>query len=83
MTVTLPVTLPAETGANATLNEVVCPAARVTGRPIEERLNPVPLTLTCEMVTLALPVLLRVTVCVALVPVVRLPKLKDVGFAES
>ena len=83
VTVTLPVTLPAEAGAKATLNEVVCPAARVTGKPIEDRLKPVPLAVICEMVTLALPVLLRVTVCVALVPVVRLPKLNEAGLAES
>lgn len=83
VTVTLPVTLPTAAGAKMTLKEVLCPAATVTGNPIEDRLKPVPLAVTCEMVTLAFPVLLIVTVCVALVPVVRLPKLKELGFAES
>jgi len=35
------------------------------------------------METLALPVLEMVTLCVALVPVVRLPKASDAGDAES
>ena len=83
VTVTLPVTLPAEAGAKATLNEVVCPAARVTGKPIGDRLKPVPLAVICEMVTLAFPVLLTVTVCVALVPMARFPKLNELGLAES
>jgi hypothetical protein len=46
-------------------------------------LNPAPLTLICEIETLEFPVLEIATLCVALVPVVRLPKLSDVGDAES
>ena len=42
-TLTVPETLPAAAGANATLNEAVCPADRVTGKLIADRLNPVPL----------------------------------------
>jgi len=82
-TVTLPARLPAEAGANVTLKEVDWPAARLSGSVIPPVLNPVPVALTCEMETLEFPVLEIVTLCVALVPVVRLPKLSDAGAAES
>jgi hypothetical protein len=82
-TVTLPARLPAIAGANVTLKEVDWPAARLSGRVIPLVLNPVPVALTCEMETLEFPVLEIVTLCVALVPVVRLPKLSDAGDAES
>ena len=82
-TVTLPARLPAEAGANVTLKEVDWPAARLSGSVIPLVLNPVPVALTCEMETLEFPVLEIVTLCVALVPVVRLPKLSDAGDAES
>jgi len=82
-TVTLPARPPAEAGANVALKEVDWPAARFSGSVIPLVLNPVPLALTCEMETLEFPVLEIVTLCVALVPVVRLPKLRAVGEAES
>ena len=82
-TVTLPARLPADAGANETLKDVDCPAARLSGSAIPLVLNPAPVALICEMETLELPVLEIVTLCVALVPVVRLPKLKDAGEAES
>ena len=82
-TVTLPGRLPVEAGANVTLKEVDCPAARLTGSVIPLVLKPVPVALICEMETLEFPLFEIVTLCVALVPVVRLPKLSDVGDAES
>jgi hypothetical protein len=82
-TVTLPARLPAEAGVNVTLKEVDWPAARFSGSVIPLVLNPVPVALTCEMEMLEFPVLEIVTLCVALVPVVRLPKLSDAGDAES
>jgi hypothetical protein len=82
-TVTLPGRLPVEVGANLTLSVADCPAARLRGSVIPLVLYPAPLTLICEMETLEFPVLEIVTLCVALVPVVRLPKLSDVGEAES
>ena len=82
-TVTLPARLPAEAGVNVTLKEVDWPAARFSGSVIPLVLYPVPAALTCEMETLEFPVLEIVTLCVALVPVVRLPKLSDAGDAES
>ena len=82
-TVTLPGRLPVEVGANVTLKEVDCPAARLRGSAIPPVLKPAPLALTCEMETLELPVLEIVTLCVVLVPVVKLPKLSEAGDAES
>jgi hypothetical protein len=46
MTDTLPVKLPADCGANVTLNDVPCPGISVTGSVIPETLNPVPLGVT-------------------------------------
>jgi len=82
-TATLPARLPAEAGANVTLKEVDWPAARFSGSVIPLVVKPAPVALTCEMETLEFPVLEIVTLCVALVPVVRLPKLSDAGDAES
>ena len=82
-TVTLPDRLPADAGANVAVKEVDCPTARLSGNVIPLTLKPVPLALTCEMETLEFPVLVTVKLCVALVPVVRLPKLSDVGFTDN
>ena len=82
-TVTLPERLPADAGANLTVKEVDCPTARLSGNTTPLVLKPVPLALTCEMDTVEFPLFVNVTVCEALVPVVRLPKLSDVGDAES
>ena len=81
--VTLPGRLPVEAGANMTVKEADCPTARLKGSAIPLVLNPVPLALICEMDTAEFPVFVKVTVCEALAPVVRLPKLSDVGFAAS
>ena len=78
MTVTLPERLPVVAGSKMTLNEVDCPAARVSGGVSPEIVKPAPASVSCEMETLALPVFARETVCVALVPVVRLPKPSEV-----
>ena len=82
-TVTLPERLPADAGANVAVKEADCPTARLSGNAIPLTLKPSPLSLTCEMETLELPVLVNVTVCAALVPLVRLPKLSEAGDAES
>jgi hypothetical protein len=54
--VTLPVTLPEVVGPNATVKLEVCAAASVSGNDIPLSLNPVPLTVALEIVTLVLPV---------------------------
>lgn len=55
--VTVPVTSPAAVGLNTTLKLVLAPDAKVTGVVIPLKLNPVPLTPTCEIVTVVPPVL--------------------------
>ncbi len=79
VTVTLPERLPVVAGSNVTLKEVDWPAATVSGSVQPETAKPVPDSAICERVTLALPVLARVTLCIVLVPVVMLPKLSDDG----
>ena len=83
LTATLPEKFPAVVGANVTLKEADCPAARVTGSAEPAALNPAPLMLICETDTLELPVFVKVTLCIPLVPVVMLPKLSEEGEAVS
>src|SRR5208283_1459856 len=66
-----------------TLNVVGCPAVRVSGTVIPATLNPAPLSLICEIVTLELPEFVTVTFCVVLVPVAMLPKPSAVGLVVS
>jgi hypothetical protein len=76
----LPFMLPAAVGANAMESATVWDGDRVTGvlPPVIE--NPAPLKVICEIITLELPVLVRLTVCAAEdVPAVMLPKLRLVG----
>ena len=80
---TLPARLPVEAGANVTLKDVDWPAARLSGSAMEEVEKPAPLALICEMDTLEFPVFEIVTLCEVLLPVARLPKLSEVGDAES
>lgn len=83
VTVTLPVRLPVLVGSKTALKDADCPAASVMGRVTPDVEKPVPLAAIFEILTLALPVFVNVTVCVVLVFVVTLPKLTDVGEAES
>jgi hypothetical protein len=78
-----PVTLPAELGPKTALNVVDWPAAMFTGAAIPEVLKPVPATVTEEIVTVALPPFVSVTVCELLVPVVTLPNAVLAGVAAS
>jgi hypothetical protein len=76
VTDTLPVTLPAAAGAKLAVKVADCPGARITPEtPVA--LNPAPETVTFEIVTLALPPFVSVTVCVLLFGMVTLPKLKE------
>ena len=82
-TVIDPVTLPAALGANTALNVAVLPAAIVSGVVIPVVLKPAPVTATDEIVTVALPPFVRVTVCELFVPVVTLPNAAVEGVAFS
>lgn len=78
----VPEKLPVVVGAKATLMEVDCPAERVRGRARPVTLNPLPVKVSCERVSAELPALVRITLWVALVPVVKFPKPSEVGDAE-
>jgi hypothetical protein len=80
---TLPLALPVAEGANCALKVVFCPAARVSGTDKPEMLKPVPAALAAEIVTLAVPELLNVKVCVPLLLTSTFPKLKLEGLAVS
>lgn len=60
---------------------MLAPAATVTGAVNPAMLNPVPLSVACEIARSAVPVFETFTVCVADVLTVRLPKLMAVGVA--
>jgi hypothetical protein len=51
----------------------------VSGRVSPLRLNPAPVTVACEIVRLAVPELVKVTLCEAVVPTRTLPKAMLVG----
>jgi hypothetical protein len=70
VTVAVPGNVPVEVGAKVTVNVVLCPAVNVTGVVIPEMLNPVPDAATAEMVALAPPVFLIVSVWFELCPTV-------------
>jgi hypothetical protein len=58
----LPVTLPLAAGANVTLRAADCPGVRIIPVAIPAALKPAPEMLTLEMVTLAVPALVKDTV---------------------
>src|SRR6266851_5113604 len=79
----LPLALPVAEGANCALKVVLPPAASVSGTDKPVMLKPVPEALAAEIVTLAVPELLNVRVCVPLLPTSTFPKLKLEGLAVS
>ena len=79
----LPVAFPATVGVNVTLKLAACPADNVTRGAEPLRVKPLPATLTCEMLTAALPVFVSVTLCVVLALRVWLPKLSEVALGVS
>ncbi len=81
VTVTVPVNVPADVGANFTVNVVLCPAVSVTGGVIPEMLYPVPVAATAEIVALVAPVFLIVSVWLELCPTVMFVYVKLVGDA--
>jgi len=71
----LPLTLPLDFGAKATLKLALCPAARVSGRAGPLRVKPDPVMVAWETVKLDPPELPSTSDCVALLPTRILPKL--------
>ena len=83
VTATLPLLVPLVRGLKETLNVALCPAVSVTGAEIPLTLNPVPLTATCDIEMLVLPVLVTVSDRVLVCAICTLPKLRLVGFDPS
>ncbi len=69
VTVTVPLNVPVEVGANVTVNDVLCPGVNVPAvKP--ETLNPVPAAAAAETVALVPPVLVTVSVWLEVWPAV-------------
>ena len=83
VTVTLPVALPAEVGANFTLKLTLCPLLRVTGSVKPATLKPVPDAVAAVIFRLDPPEFVNVSVTVSLFPTTTFPKLTDDGLADS
>jgi hypothetical protein len=83
VSVTLPAKLAADAGVNVIVNDVLCPAVSVTGVVIPLRVNPAPLIVAEEIVTLAPPVFVTVSERDCLFPTVTLPKLRLPGLGPS
>jgi len=81
VTVTPPDALPPAVGVNTAFRVAVAAAFNVKGTVIPFTVNPAPLAAMLEIWTAAVPVLLKMMGFVALLPVLTLPKLTDVGFA--
>ncbi len=79
----LPVTLPVAVGAKVALKVALWPAVRVRGRESPLMLKPAPVTVASETVRRRVPLFLRVTVLVLLLPTVTFPKARLVGLALS
>ena len=77
--VMVPGRLPAVVGAKVALKAALAPAAIVFGVTSPLKLYPAPLTLSCEIVSDALPVFVRVNVCDFVCPSLTLPYAKLAG----
>lgn len=73
LTVILPMAAPLKEGANVDVIVVDFPGDKISPLAAVE-LNPAPATITCEIVTLELPVFVRVTFWVPLLATVTVPK---------
>jgi hypothetical protein len=80
--VTLPETVPVASGAKVTEKFAVPPAAIVWPAPIPPELKPEPVVATCEMLTVVVPELVTLTVCVAVLPTATFPKLRLLAVDE-
>ena len=72
-----------EVGAKVTLRLALWPGFKVIGKFMPLALNPEPVALAAEIVTLAPPELVRVSASVVVLPVVTFPKLRLAGLVVS
>jgi hypothetical protein len=70
VTVSVPGNVPADVGANFTVNVVLCPGVNVTGGVIPETANPAPDSPIAEIVALVPPVFWIVSVWLEVCPTV-------------
>jgi hypothetical protein len=75
----LPLALPAAGGAKSTVNVLACPAASVSGVVSPLVLKPLPVRVAWEIVRLAFPLFVILTVWELVMPTTTLPKLMLVG----
>ena len=68
MTLSDPLAVPLSVGAKATENVMLCPVDSVSGETNPLKLNPAPLALTCEIVTLEPPEFVSDSYCGWLLP---------------
>jgi hypothetical protein len=78
-----PLALPPAVGANCAVNDVLCPAAKILGVASPLMLNPTPVAVACEIVKLAAPPFVKVTVCDPVLPVTTEPNVTTAGLAPS
>ena len=78
-----PLRVVAVVGLNCTLNVTLCDGASVNGVATPVAAKPWPLTLTCEIVALLLPVFVIVRFCFAELPAFTFPKLKEAGETDK
>lgn len=83
ITVSAPEAAPALVGANCTVTVLLWPTARVVDGLPPVTLKPAPVTVACEMSTVAVPVFVTVTFWVALPPTATLPNVTLVEPADS
>lgn len=76
-----PEALPAVVGANCAVNVAPCPAGITSGAVRPMMLKPAPVVVTPEMVVLAFPEFVSVTVCEPVLPTATLPKAAMAGLA--
>jgi len=79
----VPTALPPDVGANCAVNEVLWPAVKVFGVANPVMLNPVPVAVAWEIVKVAEPLFVRVTVCEPVLPAVTEPNVTTAGLAPS
>jgi len=82
-TVTLPITLPADSGANATFIVADWLGARMVPDVTPLAVNPVPVAVTLEIVTFEFPLFVSVALKEPVFATFTFPKLRLVGFAPS
>lgn len=82
-TLMLPDTAPVAAGAKLAVSGKLWPAASVTPPEKPVTLNPAPVAATCAMLTLPVPVLVKVMAFEAELPNNVLPKLKLLALVES